>query len=372
MTTAVISADDHLQEPAGLWTERMPAHLKAQAPRLVDLPDGGQGFQIAGQPPRPLGVLVMAGRKPSQFTDRGLRWEDVPRGSYDPAARLRDMDADGIQTTVLYPNICLDPMMDQVRLEPGAAQEIYRVYNDYLSEFSSRAPGRFAGVALLPLDTTAGAIAELERVARLPGIRGALLPIIPPGGREWNDPYFEPFWAAAAASGLPLSVHAGRPRALPVRHQVMRMPAGPAVYMQIGPFSIAETLAYIMWTGVFDRHPQVRLTLVEGGIGWLAFFKERAQLVHQRHAAWTGHGLKTGPSEWFERNIFATFQEDRAGLALLEVIGEGTVMWASDYPHSETTWPRSQETIAATFAALAPAVKERIVHGTAARLYSLS
>ena len=81
----VVSADDHLQEPPDLWRERLPAHLRGQAPRLVDLPDGGQGFAVADHAPRPLGILVMAGRSASEFTDKGLTWDDVPVGSYDPA-----------------------------------------------------------------------------------------------------------------------------------------------------------------------------------------------------------------------------------------------------------------------------------------------
>ena len=207
----VVSADDHLQEPPTLWQERLPAGLRDQAPRLVDLPDGGQGFAVADQAPRPLGILVMAGRSASEFTDKGLTWDDVPVGSYDPAGRLRDMETDGVSASVLYPNICLDMMMDQVRLSPELAREVYKVYNDHMSEFCSSAPDRLVGIGLLPMDTTDEAIEELERLGTLPGIRGALIPYIPPGGRDWNDPYFEPFWAAANEVGMPLSVHSGRP-----------------------------------------------------------------------------------------------------------------------------------------------------------------
>ncbi len=367
----IISSDDHIQEPPDLWSQRLPARLRPMAPRLVELPGGGQGFQIADQPPRPLGILVMAGRPPGEIKDRGLTWADVPKGSYDAAARLRDMDRDGIEATVLYPNICLDPMMDQVRLPPELAREVYRVYNDHLSDFCRTSPGRLAGAALVPMDTIEDAAAELQRAAALPGIRAALLPIIPPSGREWNDPYFEPFWAAAAETGLPLSIHAGRPRGLPNRSQVMRMRAGPAVYMHIGPFSTAETLAYIMWTGVFDRHPRLRIVSVEGGIGWLAFFKERAERVYRKHASWTAHGIRTRPSAWFGTNLFATFEEDAAGLHAVELIGAETLLWASDYPHSETTWPRSREAIAAQFRDVPAAVTDKIVGGNAARLYRL-
>ena len=292
----------------------------------MDLPDGGQGFVVADQAPRALGILVMAGRDASEFTDKGLTWDDVPVGSYDPAGRLRDMETDGVSASVLYPNICLDMMMDQVRLSPELAREIYKVYNDHMSEFCSTAPDRLVGIGLLPLDTTGDAVEELERLATLPGIRGALIPYIPPGGRDWNDPYFEPFWAAANEVGMPLSVHSGRPRSLPLRAETMRMPGGGSIYMHIGPMGMAETLARIMWTGVFDRYPNLKLVSVEGGIGWLGFFIERGEHVRKRHSAWTGVHLESGPRDWFGRNLFATFEEDVTGLHDLDLIGaEGDV-----------------------------------------------
>ena len=367
----IVSADDHLQEPPDLWRERLPARLRDQAPRLVDLPDGGQGFVVADQAPRALGILVMAGRDASEFTDKGLTWDDVPVGSYDPAGRLRDMERDGVSASVLYPNICLDMMMDQVRLSPELAREVYKVYNDHMSEFCSTAPDRLVGIGLLPMDTTEDAVEELERLATLPGIRGALIPYIPPGGRDWNDPYFEPFWAAANEVGMPLSVHSGRPRSLPLRAETMRMPGGGSIYMHIGPISMAETLARIMWTGAFDRYPKLKLVSVEGGIGWLGFFIERGEHVRKRHSAWTGVHLESGPRDWFGRNLFATFEEDVTGLHDLDLIGAESVMWASDYPHSDTTWPNSMATIDRVFAGVDAAARDKITRANAAKLYGL-
>jgi len=367
----VVSADDHLQEPPMLWQERLPAKLRDQAPRLVDLPDGGQGFVVADQAPRPLGILVMAGRSASDYTEKGLTWDDVPVGSYEPAGRLKDMDSDGVTASVLYPNICLDMMMDQVRLAPELAREVYKVYNDHMSEFCLEAPDRLVGVGLLPLDTTEGAIAELERLTNLPGIRAALIPYIPPGGRDWNDPYFEPFWAAANEIGMPLSVHSGRPRSLPTRAETLNMPGGGSIYMHIGPIGMAETLARIMWTGALDRYPNLKIVSVEGGIGWLAFFIERGEHVRKRHSGWTGTKLESGPRDWFGRNLFATFEEDETGLHDIDFIGADSVMWASDYPHSDTTWPNSMETIDRVFAGVDEETRMKITRGNAAKLYGI-
>ncbi|MEE9285595.1 MAG: amidohydrolase family protein [Dehalococcoidia bacterium] len=367
----IISADDHLQEPADLWQARLPAALRDRAPKLVTLPDGGQGWQVADQPPRPLGILVMAGRRPEEFQDSGLTWDDVRPGCYDPHERIYDMDVDGIHASVLYPNVCLDFFMAQVALDPEVAGPCYQVYNDHLADFCSTNPDRLIGIALLPLDTVEGAVAELERIAGVPGLRGALLPIIPPGDADWNDPKFEPLWAAASETGLPLSIHAGRPRGMAPRHQIMQMNAGAAIYMHIGPFSTAEALAHIMWTGVFDRYPTLRIVSVEGGIGWLPFFKERAQRVFDRHRAWMGAKVESGPEAWFGRNLFATFEQDEAGIHSRDLIGVDTLVWASDYPHSETSWPNSKQSIETTFRNVPQDQVQKIVHDNAARLYGI-
>ncbi len=367
----IISADDHVQEPADLWQSRLPARLRERAPKLVTLPDGGQGWQVADHPPRPLGILVMAGRSPEEFQDSGLTWDDVPPGCYDPQKRLADLDIDGIDASVLYPNVCLDFFMAQVPLDADVAGPCYRVYNDHLAEFCSANPQRLIGIGLLPLDTVEGAIAELERIAGMSGLRGALLPIVPPGDEDWNDPKFEPLWAAASEVGLPLSIHAGRPRGMRPRHEIMRMNAGAAIYMHIGPFSTAETIAHIMWTGVFERYPNLRIVSVEGGIGWLPFFKERAQRVFQKHRAWIGAKMETGPEEWFGRNIFATFEQDEAGIHARDLIGVDTLIWASDYPHSETSWPNSMESIQKTFQHVPEDQVRKIVHDNAAKLYDI-
>lgn len=368
----IISADDHLQEPMDLWQMRLPAKMRDRAPRLVTLSDGGQGWQVGDQPPRPLGLLVMAGRRPEEFRDSGLTWSDVRPGCYDPHARLQDLDADGVAATVLYPNVCLDFFMGQTPLEPEVAAACYRAYNDHLSEFCAVDADRLYGIALLPVYTVKDAVAELQRVARLPGIRGALLPVTPPAGPDWNDPQYQPLWAAASEVGLPLSIHAGKPRGLPPRHQIMKMPAGAAIYMHIGPFSTAEAFAHVMWTGVFDRYPDLKMVSVEGGIGWLPFFKERAELVFHRHRHWIGSGLKTGPGHWFGRNFFATFERDVAGLRCRDLISVETLLWASDYPHSETSWPRSRESIEATFHGMPKDEVRMIVHDNAARLYTIA
>jgi predicted TIM-barrel fold metal-dependent hydrolase len=367
----IISADDHLQEPADLWQKRLPAGLRERAPRLVRLEDGSDGWATPGNPTRPLGILVMAGTRNEEKKDSGVTWADVPRGSYDPTARLAAMDEDGIRTTVLYPNVCLDFFMDQFTLDPAMMAPVYAAYNDHISEFCAVAPERLIGIGLVPLDTIESGVAELRRIEKLPGLRGTLLPIIPPGGRDWNDASFEPIWATAEDLGIVISIHGGRPRGLPRRSDLAKMPGGNLIYMQLGPFSTAETFAYLFWSGVFERHPSLKIVSVEGGVGWLPYFKERGEDIIERHGGWAGSPIKYPPGYWFGKSFFATFEQDRSGLALRDQIGVDTMMWASDYPHSATTWPESQKAIAETFAGVPDAEREKITSGNAPRLYNL-
>ena len=141
--------------------------------------------------------------------------------------------------------------------------------------------------------------------------------------------------------------------------------------MHIGPIGMAETLARIMWTGALDRYPNLKIVSVEGGIGWLAFFIERGEHVGKRHSGWTGTKLESGPRDWFGRNLFATFEEDETGLHDIDFIGADSVMWASDYPHSDTTWPNSMETIDRVFAGVDEETRMKITRGNAAKLYGI-
>jgi predicted TIM-barrel fold metal-dependent hydrolase len=368
---AVLSADDHLQEPKDLWQDRLPTRLRDRAPRLVRLPDGSDAFEIAGQPARKLDILVSAGQtKEEKSRGRAVTWDDIRPGFYEPAARLADMAVDGVGATVLYPNVFLDLVMNQITLDPDVYRPAIEVYNDHMAEFCAHDPARLLGAGIVPTDSPESGVREIERLATLPGIRGALLPIEPTAGPDWHAEEWDPLFRAAAAAGLVLSIHSGKNRGLPRRGELAARRGGMATYMHIGPLSTAETFAQIMWAGQFDRNPDLRMVSVEGGIGWVAFWKWRATDVCERHGGWLG--LTTSPAEWIGRNLFFTFEQDPAGIATLDLIGVDAVMWAADYPHTATTWPHSLQAIEHEFGGLPDDARARIVGGNMARLYGLT
>jgi predicted TIM-barrel fold metal-dependent hydrolase len=210
------------------------------------------------------------------------------------------------------------------------------------------------------------AIEELQRCARL-GLRGAILPALL-DGVQYNDPCYEPLWATAASLKMPLSFHIGGVRGL-------ALDGGPPgttdAYVLLGGLALAEPLSLVLFSGAFARYPDLKIVLVEGGIGWLAFLVERMDSMYERHRFWTQSVLTERPSTYFREHVRATFLRDSVGLRERETIGIGVPMWSSDYPHSDSTWPHSQEAIAQQFADIPEADRRRIVHDNAAELYGL-
>jgi predicted TIM-barrel fold metal-dependent hydrolase len=370
MSYGAISSDDHLQEPVTLWQERLPRRLAARGPRLVELSNGGHAFQIGDTAPKPLDVLVAAGQSIEQKRERiPARWENVRPGFWKPRERLADMDRDGLWASVMYPNMLLDVMMNQVELDPELRLPVLEVYNDHMSEFCATDPQRLIGYGLIPTHEPAAAVAELERVARLGHVKGMLLPVKPQVS-DWIDPAWDPLWVAATRLGFLLSLHAGKPRWMAPRSELVKVPHGMGLYFHAGYLSVVEAFTNIFWSGCFDRYPALKIISVEGDIGWMPHWKERADRVFNKFAI--DEGFQTHPHEWFGRNFFATFEADPMGIRLLDQIGEDTLMWASDYPHSNSSFPDSMNHIQKHLGHLPERTRRKLTWDTAARIYDIA
>jgi predicted TIM-barrel fold metal-dependent hydrolase len=370
----IISADDHLAETPDLWQKRLPKSLRERGPKFVELPGGGNGWLMPGAAaPRPLGLDVMAGRTYEEYQASGVRWEEVRPGCYDPVERLKDMDQGGVWATVLYPNVGLG--FGGGRGFSGdweMAAACMKAYNDHLSEFCSHNPTRLAGAGLVPMDSIESAVAEVKRLGKLPGIRAALLPVYPAEEKEWNHPEYEPLWAALEDNNLSVSIHISERRGQKIAPWALAHPGAMEALINTITLGTADAFAYILWSGVFDRHPRLTVVSVESGIGWLGYFCERANNVYKRHRYWTHSVIKHEPASYFGRNIFATFEEDLVGIRTRDVIGVGALLWSSDYPHTDTSWPRCQESIEEHFVGVPESDKHKVIAENAARVYGFS
>ena len=184
--------------------------------------------------------------------------------------------------------------------------------------------------------------------------------------RTYADPEFDPFWRAACDLGIPVTIHLG---GRPVRF------TEPKFFLSdllMSKFGMGEPIAIMIYGGVFQRFPDLKLVSVESGVGWFAFAANYMDETWQKQRHWVNSVLEHAPSYFWERNIFGSFIHDRAGILMRELIGVDTQMWSSDYPHSDSTWPNSMKIIAEQFEGVPAEDKYKMIAGNAIRLYKLN
>ena len=203
MDYKVVSSDDHVQEPGDLWIKRAPAKLRDRVPVLKRTAEGDCWF-VDGKMTGNLGMSVQAGHKFEEYKASKVYWEEARKGCWDPVERLKDMDIDGVDAQTLYPNLGIGPLflLDDFELQYACL----RAYNDFLSDFCSTDTKRLVGIALIPTDDVKTGVEEIKRCAKLPGLRGAMLPTFP-RGEPLNSSTYEPLWQTAEDLGLPMHIH---------------------------------------------------------------------------------------------------------------------------------------------------------------------
>jgi predicted TIM-barrel fold metal-dependent hydrolase len=364
----IVSADSHVNPPKDLWTRDAPGSLRDRVPRVESTPDGDFWIvdsQITGA----IGLDAAAGRKPEEFKAMGLTYKDMRPGSYDPVARLEDMDLDGVYAEVLY----FGGPVTQYSTDAALRRYIVSRYNDWMVELSRAAPQRLVGLAHIPLIDLDEAIAELNRIAKL-GLRGFHVDPFPDerGGKPLSDPAYDPFWARVAETGLPMSFHIVGPRKMDLRATFLSpIPGVKENLIALTPMSIAEVVSTLTFTGVLERHPALKFVLVECGIGWIPYFLERMDHTFEKHRFWTKSIVNEKPSSYWYRQGHATFIRDLVGVAERARAGVRNIMWSTDYPHSDSTWPKSREALAAHFEGVPADEQALIAGGNARRLYGL-
>ncbi len=355
----VNSADSHVVEPLDLWVERLPANLKDRAPRIAEV-DGEWRLLVEGAPPR---KMSGGGDTKAEQKDRDRSGDSHFRaGGWDPQQRVRDLDEDGVWGEVLYPTIALFGFMIR---DPELRWASCRAYNDWLAETFGASP-RFAGAAMIAVQEVEPAVAEIERVASL-GLRSIMLPMHAPERQPYNLGLYDPIWSAAQAHALPVSFHVGTGS-----NPVTERGAGGAVinYVEVG-IGAQRTLAYLAASGVLERFPGLHVVMVECGAGWLAWLLERMDEAFEEHEHWVNPRLAEPPSYYVRRQGHVTFGNDGAGVVNRGFTGVEPLLWASDYPHPEGTWPHTRETLDRIFAGVEPAERDLITYSTTARLYGL-
>jgi predicted TIM-barrel fold metal-dependent hydrolase len=370
--TRVISADCHICEPPHVF-DSVPAKFKDRAPKMMRGADGGDGWSFdGGTPKRTFGIEATAGQTSAVKKISGLRFDEILPGNYDGTAHVADMELDGIDVSVVYPSSAIF-----VYIEPDRelALACMRSYNDWvLDEFQGASPSRIVGLPMLPVDDGPDAcLAELERV-QAKGAKALFIPGNP--ARPYNDPYYDPIYARASAAGLPLTFHrtfGGKPLEADWDELVnQKITAAGTVYRF---FSGIKAFTYMVFAGVFERHPDLKLVAGEVNFGWLPFWAQTMEQNFDVRSAMDDDTMANTlrPTEYLGRNLFVTVLDDHVGFKMVKDYPylADCAMYSTDYPHSVCLWPRSSEHIATLTAGLDPVQTEKLLSGNAARVYGV-
>ena len=328
----ILSSDSHIMEAPDFWATRVPEEYRDRLPTF---------------PPR------AEGNQP---------------GGYDPVERLKEMRVDGVSGEVLYPTLG----MKLFNLDDPALQEVcFRVSNDWMIEYCRAAPDRLYGISMISLYNIENAVEELERCKKA-GLPGAMIWLYPHPDLRFSSDHYERFWAAAQDMDVPVSLH------ILTGHGYNKRSAERSdleVYrtsVNTKMWEIMDSLFEIVFTGVLDRYPRLKLVLVENEIGWLPFLLQQWDYYYKRHIGSRPLPIDKLPSEYFYRQVYATFFFDRAGGQALSWWGQDNAMWSSDYPHPNTTWPNSRQVIERDLGHLYPGALTKMVQTNVTKLYNLA
>jgi predicted TIM-barrel fold metal-dependent hydrolase len=357
------SGDSHLVEPEDIFTARLPVEQAARMPRSVKDPDGRyETVYVDGKEFRR--------RMPGSGLTDPVTGESVSErapGANDPHLRLKDLDEEGIWSELIYPSLSIwaSSIDDPALLAAGC-----RAINDWAIDFQ-RVSERFVCTASIPLLDINDAVAEIERAASL-GFKAAFFPVAPPTSQEpYQRENWEPVWSALEASGTVLSFHIGtEPHDAGGSNGVYhRGPGGAVMNYFETTFGGQRATAALISSGVFDRHPDLRIIISEGGATWGPFLADRLDEGYRQHQSAVRPKLNRLPSEYLYTNVWASFQHDRSAVAAATTMGWTNVCWGSDYPHLEGTYGHTQKTLHELFDDVDPVAARRITIGAFQELF---
>ena len=370
MEYKVISADNHIVEHKDLFITRMPKEFRERAPRMVRGADGGDGWSWDGGPPqRTLGIEATAGR---EIRLSGYKWEDILPGNYDGAGHLADMDKGAVDAALLFPTVTMSAWSMK---DSPFSLAMMQCFNDWLmDDFVAPDPRRLIGLPLLPVNHgIAATLAEFERSVKK-GAKGLHIPVFP--DVPYVDRQYDPLWAAASEAGVPLCFH---------RTSGGNDPSGKGAFQFDIPginvagtvirfFSGVEPLTMLIFSGVFQRHPELKIVDAEVNFGWIPFWKNTMDQCWELQKGWANFPFDHRPSDTLGKNIFVTVLDDKLGFDMIatEPYLADTAMFSTDYPHSFCLWPDTGRYIDEITANVDAVAKEKVLAGNSVQVFALN
>ena len=367
----LVSVDDHVVEPPTMFEQHLPEQYKALAPRVVRKKDGSDVWWFNGNQVPNIALNAVVGRPPEEYGMEPTSYDQLRPGCYDVHERIRDMNANGVLASMCFPSFPGFTGMKFAELaDKNVARVMLQAYNDWhIDEWCGSYPGRFIPMAL-PIMWDPNLMAdEVRRVAK----KGCHVLSFTESPEKLNLPSFhsehwDPLWKALSDEGTVLAVHIGSGAGM----QFNSMDAPVDVMITTTPMKIVDFAADILWSRVLKTFPKLKVALSEGGIGWIPYFLERADYVHEHHHAWTHQDFKgRRPSEVWREHMITCFIDDPIGVKNRHAVGIDTITWECDYPHSDTTWPRSPEALARSLEGVSDEDVNKITHENALRIFRL-
>ena len=366
MTTEKIwthSGDSHFLEPADLWHQIMPKAQADRMPRTEMIADDEERVTVDG--------TSFTRKVPKIFTAKGATGETIaemshrPPGSRDVNLRLADLNDEGVWAEVMYQSIGLWCSLIE---DPQLIRDASRAENEWLaSEIQAIAPDRLVPAALMPMLQVSDAVAECLHAAEI-GLHLISLPTGSPDGTpDYNDNSWEPLWAAAEEAKMVVGFHIGTDGG--DQAAAFRGPGGAILNYVNTTFGGQFAAMKLVSAGVFERHPDLKVLISEGGASWVPFIGDRMNEAYRQHSMFVRPQLAKLPKEYLYSNVYASFQHDETAPAAMWAMGYQNVMFGSDYPHLEGTYGHTQKTLHELFDGVAPEVRARITRGAFEELF---
>lgn len=372
----VVDADVHVTPPPTFWAEYLSPQFRELAPKIES--EGEFDFIVFEGNRRAVNLMQsQAGRKVEEYKNAG-KLSDMRVGGWMVDKRLDDMDRDGVDKAVCFGGGPLGTGNLDLYLDS------FDAFNRWQSDFCADSNGRLFSCAFLTTIDVNWTVNAM-RAAKARGDVAVNLPAFPQsasqftkegavwqamtgdanGPRQYRDPEFDPIWAASIELDLPITFHLGA-RVSRFKDKTNFLPDLP-----MGKPAMLEMINILLYAGVFDRFPELRVGLIESGVGWIPWACEYMDRNWMLQKHWTGCTIQHPPSFYFDQNVYASFISDPVGVRLRDLPGCKNIMWSSDYPHSETTFPHSHKVIEQNFRGVPEADKRWILSGCAEKFFGL-
>jgi uncharacterized protein len=362
----ILDADTHQMEPHGMWEEYIESRFKSQVPRLEKM-GARQAMAVEGE------SLTAEDKYPFSTPDfltalmKGMqRFERARGASFSAASRLQDMEEEGVDVQVLYPTVGGQLLGREFR-DTALLAACCRAYNDWSAAYCKAEPQRLRWAAMLPMQDIDLAIIEARRAAANGAVSFYVRPN-PIKGRNLSHRDYFPLWAEIERLDRPISIHDSGSPHLPSYGD--RMDTHTSGHIIAHPFEAMVAMMTLIWGGVFERFPRLTVVHVEADAGWLPYWLQRME----QHYDFSGNAehpdLKMRPTEYFKRNVFVACRGDESTLrSVVELAGDRNVVFNTDYPHPDGTWPWGLQRLDAQ--PIPEESKRRILWDNAARAFRL-